>query len=469
VAAGPVAARRPFSLLVSRAAFETGLILLGLAALLVLLPHHVFSDGALREATLTQLLAHGRLSRERYSLIGPLFSAPLWLVGQWLRLKHNGLGLYNWCVFALGLGALWLLLRRWVDHGVIRAFFLILIAASMFPNHLTNYYGEVFTAVLVGAGIVAVVSGPAVAGWVAVALGVANTPATALALAGVVAERVWRARRLRQALLAVAALLATGALIAGENYVRRGNPLSGGYESDPGGFTLPMLIGLLSILFSFGKGLIFFAPGMLLPVRRAAAALGKSAGQVLAVQRLWLVVAAGLVVVYAPWWAWYGGWWWGPRFFLFASLPASFALALRLRAGAPTPSPSPAAAGEGGDAVGGGGAARGDWSGALTLGVLALSTWVGINGAVFDQRTLDAVCHANGGVHESACWYYPQFSVLWRPLLVREPLTWQNAAFIAYALLVFAYLAAPLAHALAAAALAWARTARPAWWGVDAA
>ncbi len=442
MAADPVAAGRPR---LSRATFETGLIFLGLLALLVLLPHHVFSDGAVREASLTQLLAHGHLSSARYSLIGPLFSAPLWLVGTWLHLKHGGLGLYNWCVFALGLGALWLLLRRWMDHGVIRAFFLILIAASMFPNHLTNYYGEVFTAVLMGAGIAAVVSGRVVTGWVALALGVANTPAAAVALAGVVGERVWRARRVRQALLALAALLATGALIVGENYLRRGNPLSGGYESDPSGFTFPFLLGLLAIFFSFGKGLIFFVPGLFLPMRRAAAALGEGAERALAIHRLWLVVVAGLVVVYAPWWAWYGGWWWGPRFFLFAALPASFALALRLRSGA-----------------------RGGWSGALTLGVLALSTWVGINGAVFDQRTLDRVCQGSALGNEYWCHYLPQYSVLWRPLFVREPLSWQNAAFIAYALLVLAYLAAPLAREVAGAGLAWIRTARPEWLGKGA-
>ena len=89
--------------------------------------------------------------------------------------------------------------------------------------------------------------------------------------------------------------------------------------------------GLLSILFSFGKGLIFFVPGLLLPVRGL---LRKAAPDlqldIYGIYLLWVAFVVGLILVYSPWWAWYGGWFWGPRFFLFACIPASFAIALRL-------------------------------------------------------------------------------------------------------------------------------------------
>ena len=42
------------------------------------------------------------------------------------------------------------------------------------------------------------------------------------------------------------------------------------------GFSYPFFLGLISILFSFGKGLIWFSPGLLLPVRRALKTAGQS-------------------------------------------------------------------------------------------------------------------------------------------------------------------------------------------------
>ena len=88
-----------------------------------------------------------------------------------------------------------------------------------------------------------------------------------------------------------------------------------------------MLLGLASIVFSFGRGLLFFAPGLALwlssHTRRAAT-------EVRSVLVPMLLVVLGMVLVYAKWWAWYGGLSWGPRFFAFAALPASLLVALRI-------------------------------------------------------------------------------------------------------------------------------------------
>ena len=41
------------------------------------------------------------------------------------------------------------------------------------------------------------------------------------------------------------------------------------YSGQPG-FSYPLLFGVVSLVFSFGKGILFFAPGLFLPLRRAA-------------------------------------------------------------------------------------------------------------------------------------------------------------------------------------------------------
>ena len=75
------------------------------------------------------------------------------------------------------------------------------------------------------------------------------------------------------------------------------------------------------------------------------------------------VFLIGLILVYSRWWAWNGAVFWGPRFFLFASIPASFALAVRLMRY------QEASLG----------------MNLLTLVVFCLSAWVSVDGAVFQS------------------------------------------------------------------------------------
>ena len=212
-----------------------------------------------------------------------------------------------------------------------------------------------------------------------------------------------------------------------ENWVRRGGPLVTGYEGNRGvptimpysglpGFSYPFLLGLGSILFSFGRGLLFFTPGLalwldgrtrrLVPGRRLATMM--------------LLFTAGLVLVYSKWWAWYGGIAWGPRFFAFAALPASVFLAARIQR-----------AGE---------SARAD---ALTLGVLALSAWVAVTGAVADLDAL-AFCSANDYQQEQLCWFTPDYSSLWQPVRQHPSSDGFDAgSWCSTCAAVFAYLAVP--------------------------
>jgi hypothetical protein len=224
-------------------------------------------------------------------------------------------------------------------------------------------------------------------------------------------------------------------LIVAESWLRRGGPFISGYEGNGAyttttvmpytgkpGFSYPFFFGLLSILFSFGKGLLFFAPGLLLPIRRTILNMREEKKLVLyRAYILWMCFLIGLILVYSRWWAWYGGWFWGPRFFLFASIPASFALAVRLH--------------------------YRDTS--LTLNlltgiILCLSTWVGIDGAVFGQNLLTGVCLVHNYALETLCHYTPEFSALWHPFVVGEHLDRRQIMYEVYSVLVFAYLAIPL-------------------------
>jgi hypothetical protein len=455
-----------------RAAFEVGLIALAVAGDYALLPHVIGGDGAYRFQALSALLTRQGAMSAKYSLLGPIFAAPFWWLGKLLATPATGVGWFNTTIFGLCLLTLYLSLRAHVEGRLLRAFLLLLTLASMIPYHLTQFYGEVFTATLVAAGLAAAVltrrpSGR-LAGWFVVALGAANTPATIAGLIVVAGQRILMQRRLRYALTIAVAL----AFVALDNLIQRGALTDTGYQNDHGahslmpfsgqsGFSYPLLLGLLSILLSFGKGLLFFTPGLFLPVRRRLeriVALGAVSPQVWMLYTLWLGFTCGLIAIYAKWWSWYGGWFWGPRFFLFACVPASFAVALWTQ----HPSTRPLV-------------------NLLALGALALSAWVGINGVVFGQSGLQ-VCTANHYLLESYCHYSPDYSALWRPLvnlylfgptsrfIAVEQIQTGPAVYGAYIAAVCAYLAIPLLRALwgqaraaIAAHVSWLLSPRAGW------
>ncbi len=404
------------------------LILAGVGCLLFVVPHNVSGDGKIRFDALTDLLERGTLTSTAYSLVGPLFSSPLYYAGKLVLDPVWWCARYNALLLAVGLAATFSLLSRRVERKELRTFCILILAASMFPGHVLDYFGETFTAVCVLVGIAALASDRAAIGWTAMILGVVNTPATIAGLLFVALRHAVQSRRLRHlGPVAVAALL-----IVAESWIRRGGPFVTGYEGNTGartvmpysglpGFSYPFFFGLLSILLSFGKGLVFFAPGLLLTFRRSHVARNPLAECL----RDSMFFLAGLILVYAKWWAWYGGMFWGPRFFLFASIPASLALAVTLRQVRNLSAPV---------------------LGALWA-ILTLSVWVGINGPVFNQGNL-RICSENHYALEFLCWYAPEFSVLWRPFDV-SPLTlsWQQGLFIAYCCVVYAWLAVPVLKA----------------------
>ncbi|MEU8079605.1 hypothetical protein AB0B31_29690 [Catellatospora citrea] len=401
---------------------------------LVFANHKVTWDARRRFDALDQLLSGEGLSEDRYSLVGPLFATPMWLAGQVVGPADGWLAYFNLVVFALGLLALHLLLRGRVDAGLRRRFLLLLVVGSMVPAHISNFYAETFSAMTVGVGLLAACLAathpwPRRLGWAGMALGTANIAATIPALALTAADRAVRLRRLRYAVPVAAAVL----LVLGEAWLRRGDPLDQGYTGER--FDYPMALGVLAILFSFGKGLVWFVPGLFLPIRRRLRGLyDADAVDLWGAYRSWLIYVGAMVAVYANWWAWSGDLYWGPRFFLLAVLPAALALAVWLTRPDTRALPN-----------------------VVLLGVLSLSVWVAADSSVFESSGAPR-CYDKANLQEDYCRFGVVESDLWYPLTDWPGhLAAGRYAQLAFFAVVWAWLAAPVLARLARSATGWLR------------
>jgi hypothetical protein len=406
---------------------EWTLLILGVVVYIEL-PHTIDGDAGVRYESLSRLVERHELSNARYSIVQELASIPLYAVGNHYHAAFAFVERFNLLVFFGGLIALYCLLRDSLDPDVLRRFILLLIAGTMFPYHTTNYYGEIFTAVAVACGLALFARGRFGPGTVSAVVGVVNSPATLGGLLLASAYNAWRTKRwLRWAVPVVAAAV----LIAAESWIRRGSPLRGGYEGDAGartvlpfssrpGFSYPLILGVLSETLSFGKGIAFFAPGLLLIFARR----DRFAPEVESFFRASGFFLCGMILVYAKWWSWYGGWYWGPRFLLFAGFPASLLLAYHLASDRDRTSVR-----------------------VLTLALLFLSVWVGANGAVFRQDD-QGICQANNYALESLCWYTPEFSPLVLPFIHHRGLHLRERLTLAYFAAVGLCLAIPTVQRL---------------------
>jgi hypothetical protein len=423
-----------------------GLLGLGLLVFFFILPHTIEGDGRLRFDALQGWLAGSGIPDTKFPLIGSVPSIPLMLLGdstEWWVTR------YNVIVYAAGIGLLYWLLHGHLPNDVLAAFLLLLGTTSMLPNSLTGSGAETFSAMTVGAGLAAWSTGRWKTGTVLLGVGVANLPASFVGLALAMGWWAWRFKRIR----ALTPLFLSAGLWLLENTLRRKSALSTGYGGDHGfqtllpysglpGFSYPTFFGVLSLLLSFGKGLLFFAPGLFLAFGRGLDAL-RPVRQVLV---LWLLYLGGVVLVYGSWWAWYGGFTWGPRFLTFASLPAALLLAAHVR----RPPRTLLAA-------------------TAVLAALLLSVWVGIDGQAFG-RFAQAPCQANHYYLEAFCWYVPEFSVLWTPFVFGRGLLWPGYILAAYAVGVSGYVAYPLLRHWTVTTwrdlgLAWAAYGRRSPWG----
>ncbi len=364
-------------------------------------PFQFFADGSVRQHFIITLLKSGTIEPMKYSMVGPLLSSPLAFADIVLN-SNFWLLRYNFLVLCIAAYFLYKLLYSEKEKYFLLVFMILIFFASLFPGHIIHYYGEVFSALFMSLGILLIEKRRTAIGWLLMILSVGNTPATFFPLLLVCAYKVIKDKNLSYILLPALAAVTLfleskarmpKASLGFTNYLlddhgfRSILPYSG-----RSGFSYPIILGLLGELFSFGKGLLFFTPGLLfIPI-----VLHKLNNRYLRkIFLLWLVYLVGLILVYSKWWAWYGGWFWGPRFLLFASIPASFALAFVLTQ--ETNKKIRFAA----------------------LGVALWSFWVGISGVVFAQTGLD-VCTANNYALEHLCWYVPEFSALFHPFVAKS-------------------------------------------------
>lgn len=409
-----------------RAKIESSLIFISGIFYLFVFPHGAHGDGFDRYLALITLLERGELISMLYSYWGPLFASPLYYLGHLLKTPHWWITRYNTLLFFGFLFWSYRWIRRRENAEYARVFVLFCFAGGMFSKAVTDFYGEMFTVCLIAIGL-AVLSEPerwARVWWAKgmIAFGAASTPGVLPATLLALLSRVISTRQLRFFLPLIGAVM----LLMLENFVRYGSVLQTGYKlgevkalyptvqpyAHLPGFSYPLGFGLLSTLFSFGKGLVFYVSGILLFSfcwTRVAAIFRPT---LLA----WLLFSLGLILVYAQWWAWFGGWYWGPRFYLFLSIPACFALTWARELNF-----------------------AGLWQRWVFICLGTLSIWVSCTGVVFGLNNTEA-CVPNS---HFICLYVPEFSELWRPLIAETGLRGRRLAMVIYFALLWVYLIGP--------------------------
>jgi hypothetical protein len=413
------------------------------AAFLLYLPQIEMLDAKVRLDDLKLVLA-GEKTKQKFSMVGPLCATPLYYIGESKGDARKWVWYFNRCLILVGCAGFWWLLRPVLTAAERTRFIVALLLTSMIPHHLLQFGGEVFSSLVTAFGLAAVVVRRAWWGVPLSILGVVNTPGTIGGLTLAMIVLVARTRRLRYLL----AIPISGGLVLLENYIRRGDPFFTGYDGEHGHpnalpfsgqeeFSYPFMFGVLSLLISFGKGLVFFVPAVFLPLPDDPDRTPERESDLRWMYCAWISVVVGLVLLYARWWAWYGGWFWGPRFLLFACFPAALAIARR------TVDPDQLSSG----------------ANVLMLGVLALSSWVALNGVVYQQIGLEPF-NANNSALEFAVWYVPECSVLWWPYASSHELLWQEPFYLLAIMVGFLYLAAPVISTLARRAPGYLASAR---------
>ncbi len=115
-------------------------------------------------------------------------------------------------------------------------------------------------------------------------------------------------QRIRYLLLYSIAFFIGSSMWFFHNWLRFGNILTTGYEGET--FSNNPLAGMVGLLVSFGKGVFWYAPPLIISAlsfpyfKKNASLLSKT-----------LILSTLLAIgFYGSWWAWHGGWVWGPRF-----------------------------------------------------------------------------------------------------------------------------------------------------------
>jgi hypothetical protein len=104
-------------------------------------------------------------------------------------------------------------------------------------------------------------------------------------------------------------LVVWAAIICTYNYVRFGNPFTTGYLPEES-FSAPWLTGILGLLLSPGRGILFFCPVLVACLPAAPSFVRRHRLEAALV----FLTSACYVLLYGKWFMWHGGIAWGPRF-----------------------------------------------------------------------------------------------------------------------------------------------------------
>jgi 4-amino-4-deoxy-L-arabinose transferase-like glycosyltransferase len=268
----------------------------------------------------------------RYSLGQPLAALPFYLIGRILggpdspttRLFVNALS----AVAMAGAGALLYAWARslWDGRTALLAL-AIFVLATPAPVYARLFFSEALLTFCLLMGFwlfftrqpAQIALGGLAIGWAVLTRegAAAALPAAALALLVLARDRRERLAFAGYGMLGAALPIS---LLLWYNVYRFGHPLRHGYEGE--GFTASLLEGVAGLLFSPGRGLLFYAPTVLLALPGARLLWRRDRALVLTAGMLF----AGYLLMYGRWWAWHGGWAWGPRF-LVPTLPFLLLLA----------------------------------------------------------------------------------------------------------------------------------------------
>lgn len=201
-----------------------------------------------------------------------------------------------------------------------------LASATLFAHATTTFLSEPLSALTLTAALWAAFEagrreGGRAAAWLALSGGAAGLAIATRAsnLAPLVPLAIYVATQMRSrvgvgARAAGAAAwglpaIAGGLLVAAYNQTRFDHPLATGYGAEASAFTTPLLEGLAGLLVSPGRGLIWYAPPVLLGLLGARALLRRAPGLALTAAGM----VGALLLVAARYYQWHGGGVWGPR------------------------------------------------------------------------------------------------------------------------------------------------------------
>lgn len=374
-------------------------LIVSVTSALILLPFNPLGDDVTR-LNLAREIANGNWPESKYSMLLPVFASVLIKSGRFIGAETLLVGMLIPALLAVATITLSSLKRNSdARTSFLTAAFCMLSLAGAYAGGLSS---DLFSACLVAIGMSLAIDNTDTrknnyAGMAMTVIGVANSPILLIPITVISLFDVYRRRQ--WTFLAIP--LMSVVLIAGEASITSGSMQLTKYGSEGGAenllpwgvvenFGYPILFGSTAVLFSLGRGIVFYIPAIwfmmsVSPSRHSGVSHRISLSMLI------------LVPVYGSWWAWYGGVTFGPRFFLLLALSVA-PVAARVLAGQLSPAQRVAG-----------------------VSAVLIGSWVAAAGVVFGvtPAAFD-LCVAEGFRFEPMCWYSAEYSSLLAPLWDRR-------------------------------------------------